>query len=108
MTEPRPTGVFWSEPDLRIVEACWARGESASEIASRLRGRSRNSIISAVSRYRFKRCGDPALSSVPALPVPTRMARHHRKAHLASYLATQAAPITLAGPAWSHPGRAAA
>ncbi len=102
MTEPR----FWSPEDLATVEACWARGESASEIASRLPGRSRNSIISIVNRYRYKRGGASDLKTLPPAPRRAKMAVHMRRSALSAYLATSAAPITLAGPAWSHPARA--
>lgn len=104
MTKLRP----WAEEELQLVAACWARGESASEIASRLRGRTRSAIIGIVNRNHYKRA-DKTARSAPVAPLrnPARLTATQRKSHLASYLATQAAPITLAGPSWSHPGRAA-
>ena len=98
----------WAEEELKLVAACWARGESASEIASRLRGRTRSAVIGIVNRNHYKRA-DRAARSAPVAPLrnPARISPQHRKSAVASYLATQAAPITLAGPAWSHPGRAA-
>lgn len=99
----------WAEEELNLIASCWARGESASEIASRLRGRSRCAVIGKIQRNGYKR-GDEAAKAAPVAPLrtPVRISATQRKSHLASYLATQAAPITLAGPAWSHPARAAA
>lgn len=97
----------WAEEELQLVAACWARGESASDIASRLRGRTRSAVIGIVNRNHYKR-GDSVAKSAPIHRVRRLTSPLHRKSALASYLATQAAPITLAGPAWSHPGRAAA
>jgi hypothetical protein len=105
MSKLRP----WTEEELQLVEACWARGESASEIASRLPGRTRSAIIGIVNRNHYKRA-NKAARSAPVAPLrnPARLTATQRKSHIASYLATSAAPITLAGPAWSHPSNARA
>jgi len=103
-TKPRP----WAEEELQLVAACWARGESLSDIAGRLTGRSRNAVLGIITRRGFKR-GD--VSALPAsAPVRSvhRMDARTRRMAVTNYLEAHAAPITLAGPAWSHPSNARA
>lgn len=106
----KPNSRPWAEEELQLVAACWARGESAGEISSRLPDRSRGAVIAVVHRNGFKRNDEVArATAVAPLRTAARISPQHRKAALASYQATQPAPITLAGPSWSHPvsGRAA-
>lgn len=49
----------WSPEEITQLQACWAEGLSASEIAERIPGRSRNSVLGYVDRHREmfgKRC----------------------------------------------------
>jgi len=94
----------WGEEELQLVAACWARGESASDIALRLEGRSRCAIIGIITRNHYKR-GAKVAKDAPVQQVRRLTSPLHRKSAIASYLADHAAPITLAGPKWSHPAR---
>jgi hypothetical protein len=90
---------LWTEEAIALVETCWANGESASEIARRV-NRTRCAVIGIINRRGFKRGGASANQTVA--PLRTLTSALHRRSAVASYLATSAAPITLAGPAWSH------
>lgn len=98
----------WAKEELQLVAACWARGESAGEISSRFPDRSRGAVLGVVMRNGYKR-GDEKAAALAAPPVRSvhRMDARTRRMAVTNYLEAHAAPITLAGPSWSHPGRAA-
>ncbi len=102
--QPNDPTRIWSEEELLIVRVCWARGESAREITSRLSGRSRSAVIGVVNRRRFKR-EDASVRNVdlPMAPRRTMMDAGQRRSAMTTYLRDHTAPITLAGPSWSHP-----
>jgi hypothetical protein len=107
MNEPRQTAFrLWTEAEITIVRDAWAAGETAAEITLRLNGRSRCAIIGIVNRNRMKRGGGAPVARLPVRRVI--QSRSHLRSQIASYYATQDAPITLAGPAWSHPQNARA
>jgi hypothetical protein len=95
MTATNRTARPWMPEELETVRTRWAEGRSANEIAVLLRGRSRNCIIGIVHRRGYVRSPDAGrvrIANRRAVVVPTSLG--------------EPAPITLAGPAWSHPARA--
>lgn len=103
MTEPKtltPRG--WSEAEVEQVRAAIARGESASSIARWLRGRSRNAILGVAYRNGWTK------GQVVAPKRFVRAAPLRRSMICTQHSFDGAAPITLAGPAWSHPKNARA
>lgn len=99
MTEPKsltPRG--WSEAEIEQVRAAIARGESASSIARQMRGRSRNAILGIAYRNGWTK------GRVETTTRFTRAAPLRRSMIGIQHFRDGSAPITLAGPAWSHPG----
>lgn len=94
----------WSEDEVEQVRAALARGETASSIARQLRGRSRNAILGIAYRNGWTK------GRVAAAPRFVRAAPMRRSMIGIQHTFDGAAPITLAGPVWSHPSstRAAA
>lgn len=100
MNDRTPTA--WTEAELTLVKTSWAAGQSATEIAIQLRGRSRSAVIGIIHRNNFKR--SPDAGRVVLRPHVERKARR-RMLRLVSAVSLGAEPsvITLAGPVWSWP-----
>lgn len=56
----RPSSASWSEEDLAFAKAEWLKGVSASQIARKMVGRTRNAVISAIHRNGWDRSGASA------------------------------------------------
>jgi len=94
-TPPRP----WEPEELDTVRAGLRRGLSAATISTMLTGRSRCAVLGVIARNGWAG-GSVSVSSQTGFsrPVPLRRAMRAYQLHAAL------GKITLAGPAWSHPG----
>lgn len=90
----------WSEHEVELVRAALARGETASSIARQLRGRSRNAILGLSYRNGWTK------GRVASTPRFVRAAPVRRSMIGTQHSFDGSAPITLAGPVWSHPANA--
>jgi hypothetical protein len=87
----------WSEEDVELVRAAMARGDSASSISRQMRGRTRNAILGIAYRNGWTKGRIETTSRF------TRAAPLRRSMIGIQHARDGAAPITLAGPVWSHP-----
>jgi hypothetical protein len=121
-TQDLPHFRNWSPEQVRLVRDMWADGETSSDIAQHLRGKSRSAVIGIINRAGFKRrAGVPnrtqprgpklhVVSRGPGSrggPKPSRKPESVRKMIATKWaLSGDSAPITLAGPVWSLPANA--
>ena len=90
----------WTEEEIVLVKAFVAQGMSASDIARKLNGRTRNSVLGLMHRNGWTKEGRAKLRvvhTVRAAPIKRAMACAQ-----ISY-ETSIHSVSLAGPAWSWP-----
>lgn len=121
-TQDLPEVRNWTPEQVRLVRDMWAEGETASDIAMRLRGKTRSAVIGIIQRSGFKRRAGVVKRTQPRAPKlhvvsrgpgsrggpkPSRKPEAVRKMIATKWsLSSDPAPITLPGPAWSLPPNA--
>lgn len=103
MTATNPPRL-WTEPEIETLRARWAAGDTCREIARLLPGRTRMAIAGMAQRMNL-----PVRREVHRTSPSGKRTLMRRRLVLTGMRGFDyvPAPITLAGPAWSHLGRAA-
>jgi hypothetical protein len=97
----------WTRAEQQIVTEGWAAGLTCPEIAERLPGRNRSAVLGAVHRLGLpKRLRGRTAGK--ARPLQATQIDRTRLPGFTTPRDWQPAPITLAGPPWSHPAQVAA
>lgn len=120
-TQDLPEVRNWTPDQVRLVRDMWADGETASDIALKLRGKTRSAVIGIIQRSGFKRRAGVVKRTQPRAPKlhvvsrgpgsrggpkPSRKPEAVRKMIATKWALNEPAPITLAGPVWSLPPNA--
>ena len=101
----KPAPRLWTEAEIETLRAGWRVGLTCREIAATLPHRNRLSVAGMAHRLGLPVRGPGMVArSKPRTQTPRRPTATSRGLIVRDYVP---APISLAGPAWSHPGRAA-
>ena len=98
----KPAPRLWTEAEIETLRAGWRVGLTCREIAAKLPGRGKSAVGGMAHRLGLTLRAPEKANSL-ALCAPRRV-KASRTATLRDYVP---APISLACPSWSHPGRVA-
>jgi hypothetical protein len=99
----KPAPRLWTEAEIETLRAGWRTGLTCREIAAKLPGRGKSAVGGMAHRLGLT-LRAPEKANGLALCAPRRV-KAARTATVRDYVP---APISLAGPAWSHPSNARA